>query len=347
MADVTVAYHLETHRDPEQVERLVRRLREQAPDSPIVINHDVRGEPLDRSRLERRWSAVVVDGEGGYSDLSHPRRWLQTVAWLNDHDVSFEWLSNLSGQCYPVRSLSAVHDELAASDADAFVETFDTADPLSSTWGLRLADTRYRFAHRRVAALSSAQMKALRPVQVVNRVQPWVRVTTATGLTVGRRVRQTPFDDGLVLRGGSFFTTLRRAAVEHVVRFTTDRPEVMTHLGQCLAPAEVFFQTALGTSATLRVVNDCRRYFDFSRTRYNRPRTLDLSDLPKVLASGKDFARKLDLTRDPELFELFDEVADGRSVAEVTAAAERRRASDGTHDRTHDQAPFTARGSHA
>jgi hypothetical protein len=328
MEPVTVAYHLETHRNPAQVERLIRRLREQSPSSPIVVNHDVRAEPLDRAGLERRWDVVVIDGEGGYSDLSHARRWLQTVAWLDEHGVAYDWLSNLSGQCYPVRSLAAVHAELGETDADAFIETFDTGDPLVSTWGLRLADTRYRFAHRRVTALSTTQMKVLRPVQAVNRVQPWVRVTTATGLTVGRRVSQTPFDDELVLRGGSFFTTLRRPAVEHVVRFTVERADVMSHLATCLAPSEVVFQTALGASDSLRVVNDCRRYFDFSRTRYNRPRTLDLTDLPKVLASGKDFARKLDLDRDPELFDLFDQVADGRSVAEVTAQAEHRRLDD-------------------
>ena len=313
---MTVAYHLETHRNRAQVERLVRRLRDEDPSCVVVVNHDERGEPLDLATMARL-DAVVLAGTGGYSDLSHARRWLQTVQWLSDHDVEYDWLSNLSGQCYPIRPLRDVNAELSATRTDAFVETFDTADAAESTWGTDLARTRYFFSHRRLRPLTERQMWVLRPLQAVNRVQPWLRLTTATGLTVGRRVRPTPFDDGsLVLRGGSFFTTLRHPAVEHVVRFTHDRRDVMRHLSGCLAPAEVFFQTALGTSTSLAVVNDCRRYFDFSHTKFNRPKTLGLPDLPAVVASGKDFARKLDLSRDPELFERID-----AHVAAVSSSA--------------------------
>jgi len=300
-----VVYHLETHRSPRQVSRLVATLRDQAPDAVIVVNHDESAPPLDAQAL-RAFDVVVMPGRGGYSDLSHVRRYLQTVDWLEQQGIDYDWLSNLSGQCYPLRPLAQVHAELASSPADAFVETFDTTDAVESTWGLRVADTRYAFAHRRLRSLSANQMRLLRPVQAVNRVQPWVRVTTATGLTVGRRVA-SPFGPALPLRGGSFFTTMRRAAVEHVQQFAAQRTEVMDHLERCLAPAEVFFQTALATAESLTVVNDCRRYFDFSRTRYNRPKTLSGEDLPAMLASGKDFARKLDLGLDPVLFDLLDE----------------------------------------
>ena len=300
-----VVYHLETHRNPRQVNRLVTTLRDQAPDAVIVVNHDETAPQLDGRTLQSL-DVVVMSGRGGYSDLSHVRRYLQTVDWLEQQGVDYDWLSNLSGQCYPLRPLAQVHAELESSPADAFVETFDTADPDESTWGLRLADTRYGFAHRRLRSLSHRQMQVLRPVQAVNRVQPWVRVTTATGLTVGRRV-PSPFGSQLSLRGGSFFTTMRRAAVDHVRDFAEQRTQVMDHLQRCLAPAEVFFQTALATSESLTVVNDCRRYFDFSHTRYNRPKTLSSADLPAMVASGKDFGRKLDLDRDPTLFDLLDQ----------------------------------------
>jgi hypothetical protein len=300
----TVAYHLETHTNPRQVQRLVRTLRAQAPDSPIVVNHDARAPALDPA-LFRGLDVAVQIGVGGYSDLSHARRWLQTAQWLAEEGVDYDWLSNLSGQDYPVRPLGDVHRELAASEADAFLEYFDVFDADQSPWGLRLGTTRYTYSHRRVRPLTRRQMKVLRPLQVVNRLQPWGRLTTATGLTVGRRVA-SPWGRDLRLYGGSFFVTLRRPVVEFMCGWVVDHADVMEHWSHSLAPAEVFFQTALVNDGSFRLVNDCRRYFDFSATRFNHPKTLTSEDLPAVLASGKDFCRKVDDRVDAGLIDALD-----------------------------------------
>ncbi|HVQ18414.1 MAG TPA: beta-1,6-N-acetylglucosaminyltransferase [Actinomycetes bacterium] len=301
-----VAYHLETHRNPRQIERLVATLHRWAPDSPIVVSHDRNSEPLNEGAIERN-GGVVLPASGGYSDMSHSRRWLSTVEWLEKHDVAYDWLSNLSGQDYPIRPLDQVHRELSESDADAFVETFDVFDEGETPWGTARGRTRYTFHHRRLGRLSRTQRQVLRPLQVVNRVQPWFRVTTATGLTVGRRV-DAPWGGDLQLRGGSFFTTLRHRAVQHVRRFVDERHDVVDFLDGALAPAEVFFQTALfnGSGDPLAITNDCRRYFDFSETRLNHPRTLTRDDLPRVFASGKDFARKFDASQDVGLLDAVD-----------------------------------------
>lgn len=299
-----VIYHLETHRQPRQVERLAATLLRLAPDCLVVINHDERSEPLDVWALDRL-GVVVQYATGGYSDMSHARRWLQTVRWLRAEGVQYEWLSNLSGQDYPVRPLEQVHADLADTTADAFMETFDVFDPEQTPWGISRGTTRYRFRHTRLGRLSHQQKVVLRPLQVVNRVQPWVRLTTATGLTVGRRV-DAPWGRDIQLFGGSFFTTLRRSAVDEVLAFVKGRPEIVSFLDGALAPAEVFFQTALGGATELRIENDCRRYFDFAQTKFNHSRTLTREDLPAVFASGKDFARKFDLSVDPRSLDLVD-----------------------------------------
>ena len=287
-----VAYHIETHRNPPQVERLVSTLLRWAPRSVVVVSHDERSAPLDADRLTSM-GAVVLSSRGGYSDMSHARRWLETVDWLQRNNVEYDWLSNLSGQCYPVRPLDVVHAELATSQVDAYIETFDVFDPSQTPWGTARGRTRYTFQHRRLRRLTQSQMAMLRPLQVVNRLQPWVRLTTATGLTVGTRV-EAPWGDDTKLYGGSFFTTLSSTAVERVLQFVQDRSDIIDFLGQSLAPAEVFFQTALGNDPKqdLRIENNCRRFFDFSQTRFNHPRTLTRDDLPAVFESGMDFARK-------------------------------------------------------
>jgi hypothetical protein len=119
----------------------------------------------------------------------------------------------------------------------------------------------------------------------------------------------------VVLKGGSFFTTLRRPAVEAVRRFVDVRSDVMAYLEGCLAPEEVFFQTALGWAAehdrealTLVIENDCRRYFDFTHTEFNHPKTLTEDDLPLATRSGADFARKFDDAAHPGVLDRIDQL---------------------------------------
>ena len=68
--------------------------------------------------------------------MSHARRWLESVQWLHDNDVEYDWLSNISGQDYPVRPLDVVHAELAATTTDAFVEIFDVFDAEQKPGGI-------------------------------------------------------------------------------------------------------------------------------------------------------------------------------------------------------------------
>lgn len=318
---MTVVYHLETHRNPRQIEHLVRRLVSEVADAVVVVDHDRRFEPPDAAVLARL-GAVLHLSDGGYGDLSHVRRWLGTVQWLDDEGIAYSWLTNLSGQDYPVRSMAAIHGDLAVTRSDAFVQTFDVLDAAESRWGVARGRTRYEFEHHRLMALSQNAQRLIRPVQALNVVQPWVRLSTAYGLAFGTS-RPSPWGADVVLKGGSFFTTLRRPAVEAVRNFVDSRADVMAYLEGCLAPEEVFFQTALGwavehdsAAATLVVENDCRRYFDFTNTEFNHPKTLTEHDVPLAMGSGADFARKFDDASHPGVLDRIDDlVSNGAASA--------------------------------
>lgn len=308
---MTVVYHVETHRNPRQIERLVRTLVRGAPDALVIVDHDRSFEAPDAAVLARLGAHLRLS-DGGYGDMSHVRRWFATARWLASEGIEYSYLSNLTGQDYPVRPLPEIHDDLAESGVDAFIQSFAVLDADETRWGVARGRTRYEFRHRRVRRLSHRQQLAARPLQVVNLVQPWVRVTTSTGLAWGVRER-APWGDDLVLRGGSFFCTLSRAAVEAVLRFADERPDVAEFLSGSIAPDEVYIQTALGWATThdaggrsLVVSNDCRRYFDFSESTLNHPRTFTLDDLPDVLGSDADFARKFDEARSPGVLDAVD-----------------------------------------
>jgi hypothetical protein len=302
----TVVYHVETHSNPRQIERLVTTINRWVPDAVIVVNHDRRWES-PRQEVLRRAGAELVLVEGGYGDMSHVKRLLQTVKWLRDDNVAFDWLSNLTGQDYPIRPLNAVHRELAASDADAFIQTFEVLNPETTHWGVARGRTRYTFQHHRFRRLTPKQQRILRPLQAVNVVQPWFRFTTSTGLAFGVR-KPAPWNSELVLRGGSFFATFGRRAVDAIYEFSQARPDVGDYLAHTIAPDEVYCQTVLGSTfgRDLLVVDDCRRYFDFSESTFNHPLTFGTQDLPAVFASGADFARKFDEQANPGVLDAVD-----------------------------------------
>ena len=98
-----------------------------------------------------------------------------------------------------------------------------------------------------------------------------------------------------------------------MLRFADERPDVADFLSGSIAPDEVYIQTALGWATThdaggrsLVISNDCRRYFDFSESTLNHPRTFTLDDLPDVLGSDADFARKFDEARSPGVLDAVD-----------------------------------------
>jgi len=302
---VRFCYAIQSHRSPAQLLRLVRQIRRMSPDSVIHVSHDRAGAPLDTAAFAAVGGVIVEFHQGGYGDFSHVDRYLAAVDRLVSEGVRVDWLANLTGQDYPVRHLAAGEAEVARSTVDGFMEHWPALGP-DSHWGARKARSRYHFHYRRVLPLSPLGARLLRPLQAINRVQPLLRVNASYGLVLGRRVR-TPFGPDLVLHGGSAYSTLSWAAVEYLRGFLHDRPDVLAHFRPTLSPEEAIFQTILASSGTFRLDPDCKRYFDFSGSRFNHSRVLTLADLPAAWASGAHFARKIDGDRHPEVLDALDD----------------------------------------
>jgi hypothetical protein len=285
--------------------RLVRLVRRMSPDSVIHVSHDLTGARIPVREFRALTNVEVQFHRGGYGDFSHVDRYLAAVDWLRRDGVAVDWLVNLTGQDYPLRHLGDSEAEVIASGADGLMEHWEACGP-HSHWGARKARSRYLFRHRRLASLTPRAARALRPLQALNRVQPVIRVHVSYGLTIGRRVLRAPFGPDLVLHGGSAYSSLSWPAVQYMRDFLHDRPDVEAHFRRTLSPEEAIFQTILASSGRYKLDPDCKRYFDFTGTRFNHPRVLGLADLPRAFASGAHFGRKFDGDRDPEVLDALD-----------------------------------------
>jgi hypothetical protein len=238
---------------------------------------------------------------------------------LEEGGIGYDWMVNASGQDYPLLPLKEAERELASSRADGYCEHFPVLSPMS-TWPAHRARTRYWYHYRQLLPLSERAIRRLRPLHALNWVQPAFRIYTSTGLSVGLRAR-TPFGKDFNCYGGSFFVSLKRQCIEYLMEFTRERPDVERHYQKTISPDESYMQTVLVNSRRFNLVNDCKRYFDFSASQFNHPRLLDASDVAPARASGAHFSRKWDLERDPDAFDEMDRHVYG-TVSSAKGSAE-------------------------
>ena len=311
-----VVYFLQTHARPAQIARLVRVITEGSPDATVLISHDEAGPALDGRRLRALGNVHVFLERGGYGDFSHVDRYLAAVDWLDANGVDYDWLENLTGQDYPLRPIAEIEDALAAADTDGFLQYSPVfpervpsdADPGTPGYTLvRAVDaaTRYDYRHWRLGKPTPAKKHLMRPLMVLNFVQPWVRVSNSYA-SVGIR-RRTVFGPGFYCYGGSFFCTLRAECARYIRDYARANPEMVAFFRGTAAPEEVFLHSVLVNSGRFNLTPDYKRYIDWTGCTHTHPRTLGIEDLHPMLASGAHWARKVDLDKDARLFDLLDQ----------------------------------------
>jgi hypothetical protein len=100
--------------------------------------------------------------------------------------------------------------------------------------------------------------------------------------------------------GGSNWWNLSRAAADHVLHFVDEHPDYRRYHEHTLIPSELFFHcitVGTGFAGLHEIVNDDLR-FTLWPEGGSHPRTLTTDDLPAIVDSGKQFARKFDTATD-------------------------------------------------
>jgi hypothetical protein len=300
----TVCYFIQTHRDPEQIYRLVRTLRRGSRNGLIVVQHNPTGFELDGSPLADLAGVYLMPPCGPqlrshYSCQVQP--FVDLIDWLEHQGLSYDWMVNLSAQDYPVTPVPAIEAFLSEATCDGFIRYWDVLSP-ASPWSRRKARNRYWHHHWWLPAKAEPVLRALRPL---TKVLP-ISVTLDYGSLLGVRRLRTPFHEGFRCYGGWAWFSLRRAAVLYLRDFLKENPEVEGHSRLTPTPEESLVQTVLVNSGRFELVDDDFRYIDYSKAHKGSPRTLTVADMP-LLASGKyHFARKFDLGVDREVLDRVD-----------------------------------------
>ena len=301
-----ICYLLQTHKNPKQIERLVHRVKQLSPDAQVLISHDFANCDLDRSLFQDLADVEIIPSQGGRGNFSTVQSYLDAVEWFLNSGRKFDWLTNLSGQDYPIQALSDVEKFLEQTDNDGFIEHFEVFSK-QCPWKPQEGYSRYFYKYQTlVSHLSEWQKELLKPMKALNYVQPFFRVNFSYGITLGLKT-SVPFDQNFICYGGSFLCTLSRECVEYLHNFVKSNPKVIHYYQGVANPDECFIQTVLVNSQLFKLCNDCKRYFDFSQTRNGHPRILSTIDFSALANSQAHFARKFDLAQDQEILDLIDD----------------------------------------
>lgn len=292
---------IQSHRNPNQIRRLVGLLREGCPSSHVVISHDDRSPPLSPSLFGNDERVHLTTGRGGRGDFQIVDGYLAALRFIREREIDYDWLVNLSGSDFPAISLRRLAGELATTQTDGFLHHFDVLkeDPREMApmvWPAGHGRDRYYFQYRKLKDhLSAPQRKLLAAPRIaMERLSLPYRVNTAYGLLVGRAARRSPFSGDFRCYAGSYWHAIRRRCCDYLLDFAQARPDVLEYFRYVLIPDEAFFQTVLVNNRAFSFTNHNRRYYDMRGSRHGHPKVLSERDLPEITTGAYFFARKIE-----------------------------------------------------
>jgi len=332
-----IAFLVLNHRPPAQLVRLLKTLRSQLPDSPIVVHHDVFHGELSSELFEPIANVhLVTSGKRiVWGDFSQVEVCLWSLAWMREH-LEFDWVVLLSGQDYPIKPLVNLADDLTSIAADAVFR----ATPMSQLpIGRRmLMRRRYFFQYRNAGAAwwewlpqgaRDALRSASRPLlRALNMLQPMIKIYLLPDrmpYRLGWRARETPFSRNWPCWHASSWFSLSRGALEYVLDYMDKHPEYVAYYRRTMNADESMLATLVFNSPELRVANRETTYTRWSNLLSAHPDIFRSVDLAELAAAEPFFARKFDIAVDADILDELDEfigLAAPGSAAKAGASGE-------------------------
>jgi hypothetical protein len=314
-APMRVLYLIQTFKNLPQIVRLVQTIRQSDPSGMVLISHNQAAFVLDASAFEGLANVHVINiPSGSRLDFSLPASYVAALERARELGIWFDWVINLTGQCYPVRPLQEFLTELEQAQVDAFIDhrrVFDEQGRSRGIWPYEEAHGRYHYQYYwRLTRSTPARVwrKVLGAVRVVlHKIQPWVRLDTSYALQVGLLDRSGIVGTAFPLFGGSYYMTLSRRAADYLCEFTRSHPEIALHFSRMNVPSEVYPHTVLANNPDLTLSGKQHFFIDVAHNKRGMPFILTMKDLDRITASGAFFARKFDPAIDSAVLDCLDQ----------------------------------------
>lgn len=291
-----IAYIILAYKLPDQLVRLVRKLHTE--DTFFFIHIDKeKGEELfhhvkgQLSNLDHVFFIRRIASKWG--QLGCVKATLEGLNHLYALGSDFDYVINLSGQDYPIKTNQYIQDYLQKNKGLSYINfhsipylTHPHIDDWIYYWHFYWG--KYHFVWPRENMFESSALN-----HIWNNLAK--KITSRRKIPLGL----SPY------HGGSYWC-LAREHVDYLHNFLNKNSSIISFFKYVQFPTEFFFQTILLNSQFKdELVNDDLRHIDFSAKKAN-PKILSQEDLEKFMSSSNLFARKFDSTVDPVVLDLID-----------------------------------------
>lgn len=284
-----------SHNSPNQLLRLCDTLTELYGPSPIACHHDFSQSDLDKNlfpanvHFVEKWTTT---GWGKWSLVEATLSALKLLYSAADPDFFFV----ISGADYPTAKVDKVRQDIAKSDADAFIDAFPLEVALRGEftpgdphlahhrepYNLKLERNRYLRAQLKVPILR------FRPPQHSTTTEGYPRLGALT-LAMPFNTPLSPFDDNYRCYVGSqWFSGNRKVALKLLNPKPKDL-QLQRYYQARTNPDESYFQTVICNDSELAFEDRTYRYLIWHGA---HPIDLGVNEYNEIIESEAHFSRK-------------------------------------------------------
>jgi len=289
---VKIAYLVLAHKNPRQLARLISQLK--TDDSTFIIHIDKKSNLNDFKKVLNSIPDCKIYYTKKRVRVIYPNYPIlnATIKSINElfiNNIEFDYLFNISGQDYPIKSKKEILCQLQKYKGSSFINYHEIRDPEKNGWGAYRYN-QYHFVRSNIGLVKIFQ-------KILNKFSA---------------PRTLP--DGLTPFGGSALWCLHNSAVKYIYEYICKRRHVINFFKTVAMPDEMFIHTVLLNSALQNnIINFGISYSEWPG-KSTHSITLTSSDLPKLLSSPKWFARKFDLSIDNLVLDKLDEIIKNSNI---------------------------------
>lgn len=275
-----IAHVILAHKSPDQLNRLVGKLVH--PCCSVYVHLDARIDidPFRRTINHPNVYFISKRIKVNWGGFSQVRAFLNSITECLSLNPQLGYFNFLSGQDYPLKSMSQFESYLSSTQGSAFMEFVTEGD-------LWLQEAGKRVSQYHLTDLNFFGRYTLE--KAVNKILPRRRLP-----------------DNFKLVGRSQWFTMDRECAEYILDVVARKKDLVRCFKHSWGADELFFQSIIYNShLKYKLVNNNLRYIDWSRKEAS-PKVLTTDDIDKLSCSDKFFARKFDSKIDEHVLDYID-----------------------------------------
>lgn len=298
-----ICYFIQTHKNPEQICRLVKSINQASNNCHILISHDFSTSHLDLSPLNYSNIDVLKRYKPARrGDASILEIYLEAVEHLVQSKIDFDWLVCMSGQDYPIQPVAKFENCLAQTKYDGFLTYFDV---FLSQEQITKREEKEKFYFSQYINLPYWSKPILKKLSKLEIFLPFLKVQCFFAM-IGFKPRSTPFNDNFRCYWSYHWHMLSKKCLMFLRDYLKTHPEILQYYKRTLAPEESMIASILVNSQRFNLSQNTLLYATYPPILKGFAQTIRAEYIPSLVKQNYYFARKFDLEEDREIFDMLD-----------------------------------------